>query len=182
MADPQPVSIASSRSKTLLLLVGACAFVAAGYWLFSLDAEVIEARRTFNSPALVRGLGIASMVFGGLAIFGLVRKLLDPSPGLVLDERGLTDNSTASSVGFIPWSEISGFQVGTTQGQRILYVLVREPERYIASASPFKRALLKVGQKVGPSPFGITSNTLKIGFDELVELANEHLSAHRHEA
>ena len=74
-----------------------------------------------NNPMLMHGVGLAGAVFGALGIVVAVRKLLDTSPGLRLDEHGLTDNSSALAGGFVPWSEITGFQVQQIQRQRLLF-------------------------------------------------------------
>ena len=154
-----------SKSKIFLLLLIAAAFLTLGYWMFNMDASEIESHRKFNSPLFVHGLGLVSIVMGGLGGFVAIRKLFDPSPGLIIDELGITDNSSAFSAGFIPWKDIIGFEIRQIHSQRILYVLLSDPEKYIARFKPLKRALLGANMKIAASPVAITASTLKIGFD-----------------
>ena len=171
--------ISLSKSKVFLLLLISAAFLVLGYWLFNLDASEIESHRRFNSPFFVHGIGLASIAMGGFGALVAIRKLFDSSPGLVLDEHGLTDNSSAFSVGFIPWADITGFEPRQIHNQRILYVLLSDPEKFIGKFKPLKRALLSANMKIAASPVAVTSSSLAIGFDDLVSLVNEHLSAQR---
>jgi hypothetical protein len=175
----QKIIVPLSKSKIMLLLVASVLFVIAGYWMFGLDAAEVESHRRFNSPLLVHGIGLASIVFGGLGVIAIARKLVDSSPGLVLDERGLTDNSSAFSAGLIPWPDITGFEIRQIQKQRILYVLLKDPDKYISRFGPVKQALLKANQRIAASPVAITSSSLSIGFDELVALIDGHFEASR---
>jgi hypothetical protein len=170
--------IALSRTKTLLLVVVACAFVAIGVWMLQMDSAAIEAQRRFNSPLLVRGIGVLAILFFGLcAVFG-VRKLFDKKPGLVLSPAGLFDNSSAVSAGLIPWSEITGFAVFEVQKQRTLIVGVANPGKYVEAGGPLKRALNRANLKMCGSPIAITSSSLKIGFDALVDTCVQYHAAY----
>lgn len=178
----QRVVIPLSKSKMVFLLLIACAFVALGWWMFARDAAEIEAQRRFNSPLFVHGVGLFNMVFFGLAGIAMSRKILDSSPALIVDDRGLTDNTSAFSAGFVPWSDITGFEVRQIQRQRVLYVRLKDPEKYIARFSPVRRALFRASQRLGASPVTLTSSSMAIGFDEMVTLVNRGLTAHRLDA
>jgi hypothetical protein len=173
-----PVSIALSKWKMLLIIGGALLFVVAGVVFFNMDPAEIEARRRWNSPWLVHGVGLLAMAMGAAGVLGVGRKLFDGRPGLVLDDRGLTDNSSLFAAGFVPWSEITGVSVRAVHGsnQKILYVLLADPERFIAKFGPLRRLAMRAGMKMG-SPVGITSGTLQVGFDEMVALVERHFEA-----
>jgi hypothetical protein len=167
-----------SKIKVLLLIIGSCAFVAIGLWMLQMDSAEIEAQRRFNSPLFVYGLGTLSIVFFGLCgAFG-IKKLFDRKPGLVLSSAGILDNSSGVSAGLIPWSEITGFSVLQVQKQKILIVGVADPEKYIEIGGSLKRVLNRANLKMCGSPIAITSNSLKIGFDELLDSCNQYLAAH----
>jgi len=175
----QRAVIPLSKSKNVLALVGSAAFVALGCWLVGLDDAVIEAQRRFNVPWLVHGMGAVTIAFFGLAGIAWLRKLFDPAPGLVLDERGLTDNCSALSAGMIPWSDITGFQVRQIQSQRLLYVMLRDPDGYVARCGPVKRALLGINRRIAASPVALNTVALSIDFDGLVALVEQHFAAWR---
>lgn len=161
-----------SKTKLFLLIAGACTFVVGVLWMLQLDSVEIESQRRFNSPLFVHGTGVVSIIFFGLCgIFG-IKKTFDKKPGLVLSAAGILDNSSAVSAGFIPWSEIIGFDIFEIQNQKSLIVKIANPEKYIEVGGPMKRALNKMNFKLCGSPIAITSNSLKIGFNELLDVCN----------
>lgn len=66
-----------SKVKIILLTLGAVVFVLLGAWFLSMDAQIIESQRKFNSPTLVYGIGVASIVFFGLCGLIGVKKMLN---------------------------------------------------------------------------------------------------------
>lgn len=163
-----------SKTKILLLITGALVFVALGIWMYRLDPAWIEAQRRFNNPVLVHGIGIVSAVFFGLCGAVGIKKLFDKKPGLVLSAAGIVDNSSGASAGLIPWSEIQGFSIVEIQKQRMLIIKLADPEKYIQAGGSMKRALNRMNLKMCGSPIAISSNSLKINFNELVSLCNSY--------
>lgn len=164
-----------SKTKILFLIAVACGFVVGGLWMLQLNSAEIAAQRRFNSPILVHGIGLVSIAFFGLCgLFG-VKKFFDKKPGLILSAAGIFDNSSGVSAGLIPWSEIVGFDIFEVQKQKTLIVKVTNPERYIEVGGSMKRALNKMNFKLCGSPIAITSNSLKIDFDELLAVCNRYL-------
>lgn len=163
-----------SKLKLLLLATGAIAFVALGIWMFQLHPSEIESHHLFTSTFIVHGIGVVSIGFFGLCGLFWMRKFFDKKPGLVLSEAGVIDNSSGVSAGFIPWSEIVGFDIFEIQNQKTLIVMVVNPERYIEVGGSIKRALNRMNFKLCGSPIAITSNSLKIGFQELLDTCNTY--------
>jgi hypothetical protein len=153
--------IALSRTKIAFLVLGACALAAIGVWLFSLgDGEVIGTMH--RDPAIVHGTGVVSIVvFGLFGLFGL-KKLFDKRPGLILNSSGIVDNASAVSAGLIPWSEVVGTEVFTIRRQKLMIIKIRDPQQYIESEGPLKRALHSANYRMCGSPIVISSNTLKM--------------------
>lgn len=167
-----------SRTKLVLLILGACAFVVAGVWLLSLDAAEIRSGRGFrfffNDPTVVYGAGVASILFfGACGLYGL-RKMFDKKPGLVLNSDGIVDNASGVAAGFIPWSEVTGSGVVEIQKQKMLVIGVRDPQKYIDRGGALRRAMNKANSGMTGSPVAIPSVTLKINFSELVSLFNRY--------
>lgn len=168
-----------SRTKMALLLLASCGFVAAGAWLLTLDPEAIRSGRSFrfffNEPAFAYGLGAASILcFGFLGVIA-VRKMFDKKPGLILSSSGVFDNASGASAGLIPWSEIVGFEVIEIQKQKMLLIHVSDPRKYTDRGGPLRRALNRASYKMGGAAVSIPSNTLKIGFGDLVSLFEQYL-------
>ena len=167
-----------SKWKLLMLLSFAALFVAAGAWMFNLDAAEIESARRMRSPLMVHGIGALGMVFGALGCVGILSKLFDSAPGLVLDERGLTDNSSLFSAGFLPWSDIDGFDVYQVQKQRMVVVLLRDPDAYVARLGTLRRWMARANRSMAPSPVMLAANGLAIRFDDLLTQLHQQFEIH----
>jgi hypothetical protein len=170
--------IEQSKSKIAGGIVGSGAFVAIGMWLLSVDATTIRSQRSFslflNNPTYAHGLGVAAIVFFGLCGILLIKRLFNKKPGLVFDNSGIVDNSSSVSAGFIPWSEIVGSEIFDLQRQRILVIMVKDPQKYIERGNSVRRTLNIANNEMCGSPIAISSNALKINFPELQALFNEY--------
>lgn len=176
MTSSEEKIIELSKTKITLLIFGSVAFIALGLWLSSLDSVAIESSRRFNNPTFVHGIGWLSVVFGVLCgIFG-IKKLFDKKPGLVFNATGIIDNSSGICAGLIPWNEISGFDIYEVHKQKMLVILLKNPDKYIEMGNAIKRNLNKVNFKLCGSPIVITSSTLKVNFDGLLKISNEYLA------
>jgi hypothetical protein len=166
--------IEQSKKKLVLIILGSLALVAAGAWMLSLDADEIRSGRSFNfffrSPAVVYGFGGAGVICFGLSAAYAFKKMFDKRPGLVLNSSGFIDNASGIAAGFIPWTEVTGAGVYEIQGQKMLTVGLRDPQKYIDRGSALKRALNKANSGMVGSPVSISSVALKINFAELVSL------------
>ena len=167
-----------SKTKIALAILGSCAFVAIGVWLLSLDESSIQSissfRLFFNNPIYVYGFGFVSIaVFGILALF-FFRKLFDKKPGLIFTNSGIIDNASAVSAGFIPWSEVIGSEIFEMQRQKMLIIMVKDPEKYVDRGNAVQRTLNKANYKMCGSPITISANALKINFSELRALFDQY--------
>jgi len=167
-----------SKTKIALAILGTCAFVAIGIWFLSLDEAIIRTsssyRLLFNEPMYARGLGIvAIVVFGALALF-FFKKLFDKKPGLVLNNSGIVDNASAVAAGFIPWSEITGYDIFEMPQQKMLIIMVRDPQKYVERGNAVQQKLNQANFKMCGSPISISANALKINFAELIALFDEY--------
>jgi hypothetical protein len=176
LVDEQAIPL--SKIKLILLLLLACGFVLLGVGMLRMDATEIEAQRRFNSPWLAQSIGWVGVLFFGLCGVFAARKLFDTTPGLVLSEQGLFDNSSAVAAGLIPWAAISGFGVYELQRQKMLVVRLHDAEPYIATGNPMKRGLNRMNHKLCGSPIVISANALKIRFDELQQLCDLYFTSY----
>lgn len=166
--------IALNKSKILLLLVASVLISGGGIWF--MIGEPGFQLTFFGFPIHILMLGSIILLFFGSCSILLFRKYMDTKPGLIINEQGLIDNSSAVSAGFIPWDDIESIQMLTLNRQDFIQIKVSNPQDYIdQQKSSFKRKLMQLNQSTYGSPINITANTLKISSEELFAIIKEHL-------
>ena len=167
-----------SKRKIAMLLLGSLLFVAAGIWFLTFDAESIRTdsgfRLLFNSPPLAYGIGLVAITVFGFFGFQAIKQFLNKKPGLIFNSSGIVDNASSASAGFIPWSDVLGSHVFEMQGQKMLVIMVKDPEKYANQGSALKRKLNQGNFNMVGSPISISSITLKTNLSELQSLFEEY--------
>ena len=169
------IEIPLSKKKIILLLLASIGFVVFGI-LFVYDPQIFVSEyrvrfKIFNNPEMIRIIGIVATLFFGMAgIYG-IKKLFDKNVGLIVDSNGITDNSNASSIGIIEWSDISNIRTKQVMSTKFLLIDIVNPEKYIGKAkNGFQAKMMKANMNMYGTPLSITSNTLKYDFGELEKL------------
>lgn len=167
-----------SKIKLFFAISASLLFVILGLWLVLIDSETIESFRRYNYPLVVHGVGIVLVLFFSFTGIMTLKKIFDQKPGLIFNSMGIIDNSSGISDNLlIPWSDISGINVyHGAQKQKFLVVLLKNPDKYIEMGNALRRTLKRTNYEKSGSPVAIVSNSLKISFDELVELGNEYFA------
>ena len=93
------IEIALSKKKIIKIFIGAMVFVALGVF-FVVRPETFR-RGPIGRPLLMVVGGASILFFGFVAVYS-AQKLPDKKPGLIVDDAGITDNSSAVAAGFIP--------------------------------------------------------------------------------
>lgn len=166
------ITIPLSKSKNLLSLLGAVAFVVLG--VFFMISPAVFLTTTHRSTLFIQLIGLASVLFFGLCLVYIVKSLFDTKPGLIIDQYGITDNSNASSVGLIEWADIEGIETIRVASTRFLILYTGQPDKYIQRAkNGLIKTALQANYKQYGSPISITANTLGIKFSALESLVLE---------
>jgi uncharacterized membrane protein len=169
-ADERIIEV--SKTKILLLIVGACAFGAIALWMFSLDSATIQSLPCRLAILISPGLAIFYAACCGIvAAFG-VWKFFDSKPGLVFSPVGIVDNSGAL---LVEWHDVTGFGVYDLLMQKQLIVKVADPNKYIEVGNALSRDLRRNLHNMCGSPITISSQNLKISFSDLQRIADEYL-------
>lgn len=174
--EPNPVIIPFSKSKTLLWLTGAIAFVVIGCWLLLSNPAFHNA--LLNNPLITKTTGTASLLFFGIATYFLVRNLMTKGPGLIIDEMGIEDFSSAISGPKTYWNDIEAIEAIAIQSQPVLLIKVKNPQTYIDQATGFKRKMMQLNYKGYGTPISISANGLQISFEELRQLVTGKYEAY----
>lgn len=171
MNETTSISIPFSKDKTLLWLLGAIVFVALGSWLL-FDHPIFN-NALLDNPWVTKTVGIITLLFFGISVYFFLLNLMAKGPGMVIDENGIKDFSSAASVDKIYWKDIESIEMLTIKSQPLILFKVRNPQTYIdQQTSRFKRKMLEINYKWYGAPIGISANGLRISFEELWQIVS----------
>lgn len=132
-----------------------------GFWDFKLTAALVIA---------------AAVVW---AVVVVIRQSSKKEPGLVIDESGITDHSSATSIGFIPWSDILAVSEAKGDFNRRLFVVnVRNPEGYVQKSARMMAGRQALFSQFG-SPVVIMPTNLQYDPDALLKIMTDHIRESR---
>ena len=98
-------------------------------------------------------------------IYG-TRKMFDKSAGLIIDENGITDNSSAISAGLIKWDDIKEIKKKPTLTGKLL-IDTKNPGQYIDRKKGIEKIFIKLKMKTKGTALSINTGYLDSGFNEL---------------
>lgn len=127
----------------------------------------------FPNRAAHNGLeaGLAAIIFFsiGLVVFG--RILFRKSSQLIVDSKGITDTLSLTSIGFIAWEDIEHIGYRITQHAKLIYVHVRDIEKYTSRAnSAAAKSLLDMNTRLYGTPICISPMVSTKKFSEIYSL------------
>ncbi len=166
------IEIKLSKTKSILTFFGSVAFVLVSIWLLSFADN--QDRYT---PAFVKGAGYVGLIFFGLCGLYIFYKLFDTKPGLVIDDKGILDNSSAASGHLINWDRIVGLRIGQVKSTKFILIDLVDPEQFLNEVSGIKKTLMWGTYKMYGTPTSISSSTLNIDFDELYNMIDKRLQS-----
>jgi hypothetical protein len=168
MTTTNRIEIPFSKRK-LNILIATCSFCfLLGLWLvvypppIDLSFLLIPINKTL--------LGAVLMILFGFFIVNFVTKLKGNKPGLMIDAKGITDDSALTSVGQVLWTDVQEIKITSVNNQYFIMVIVKNPEEYIARVSGLKRKLLQSTYKNQGSPIMISVNGLECSLDDLFKV------------
>lgn len=173
-----PTTLVFPLRKAQLALVLIVALV---LFLVSLLATVAGLAGPGSLLAWEFGLGglVGAVVFGAATLF-VAARLFSRRPGLVIDQEGIVDNTSYSSVGRVPWSQITWVQVQSfklptysrslvirPQQPRIMVIGVRDPEQFRDRGNWLQCFLRRGTVSMFGGPVAISESVLRADFDDL---------------
>lgn len=158
----------------VLAIAGAVLFVLLGFWLIAKRHEIT---RPIDSPLFISVIGVIAILFFGFIGIVAFRKITTQSDGLIISSKGITDNSSAISAGFIPWEDITAVTETAVANQNFVNIVLKDPEAFIASQkSAFKRKAMTANYRSFGSAVAISANSLKITHVNLKKVLVEKLT------
>lgn len=163
------IEIPVSKVKVFWLFIGCLVFV-----LLGIAALQMEDVSVFKK--VISGIAI---VFFGLGLYAFPKKLLDKTPGMVIDKYGVTDNVTNPRVGTIDWKDIAHVEVSYIETHRartkVLLIFVHDPEKYLSKIKGWKCQGLKNNYAETGTPFVLPSSLLKMKLEEIKDLIDANM-------
>ena len=119
-------------------------------------------------------VGTTVVLFSGMAGLHIISKFFDSKPGLIISETEIIDNSSAISLGRVPWSDIVDVTVSSMFGQKFISLNLRNPNEYIAKQNGLKKFLLIMNHRTFGTPMFFSDLDLNITFDELLQVLADY--------
>lgn len=170
---PAEIVIPLSRGKIAVMFLGSIAFVVVCIWLWF----VADTQPRYDS-LYMKAAAIAGVLFFGACGAFACFKFFDTEAGLIVDDQGIVDNSSAAAFGRILWDEIIEIRVSVISRQRMITILVTDPEKFLARSSFIAKPLHKANMAMTGSPINIVSNGLAITHDDLLQTLTEAFERH----
>lgn len=158
----QPLKIYMGKGKLWLLITACLAFIAAGAWILSLH---LSGEEVF----LYGVVGVVCMLFFSACLIFFIRKLFDRSPGLIIDNEGIYDNSSYVAGGLIRWEDIRNIEMYQLAGQAMIGIQLNDPDAYLQQQKGFKQRLNQINQGMVQAPVNIAQSALRMPLSEIYE-------------
>ncbi|MDN4013388.1 STM3941 family protein [Chryseobacterium gambrini] len=165
------IEIKGSKTKIMLLLSASLIFILIGIFL-AVDPNKF-ASVIFKNEIFIRIVGILTIIFFGFCSIILIKSSLVQKFNLIINEKGIIDNSSYTSVGMIFWKDITSIKSINIMSTKFLIINVKDPSKYLNSQRGTKKKLLERTCKIYGTPISISSNTLVYNFDELEKIISK---------
>lgn len=172
MADNiNQVVIPFNKSKLWGMALCCAVFILLGF-LFVLTPYHFKSP-LIHSLTIIRILGFIALALFGYFLGLYIPRLTAGEPGLVVDEQGITDNTTHAAPGLIPWKDIVAIHPQKITGQKFMVIKVSDPQIYIEKAKGIEARSLKGNLQLCGSPVVISAAALKCNFKTLENILTE---------
>jgi len=159
------IEIFASKKKSIKVIFYAACLIA-----LSIFVVMISEDQTMVPVFVAKLIGYLSLLLFIPSVLYLLYRLSDNSPKIILDSSGITDRSSATSAGFIPWKEIKEFQPKKVHSVSLLGIVLKDSDYFLKSLTPFSRFMNKLNGRLYSSSFLISTDTLEIDFEEFNNL------------
>lgn len=151
---PELVQFTPSRGQRLKLAIFGVLMVAASWALLLLPAVRVG---SVNILAVVGWVGL--VFFIPATTYAVVRAVQSPV-SLRLDPTGLSDGSSVSAVGFVPWDDVSGVGTSEISGSRLVGIYLHDPDAFVDRLGGYRRIAARTNLRMFGTPVWISPNGL----------------------
>ncbi|WP_179337641.1 STM3941 family protein [Winogradskyella ludwigii] len=180
----EDIIIRFSKTKLVLMLIGCLAFIVGGIYM------IIDPNKSTNSrysEEFLFFIGLLSILFFGLCLIFIAKKVFTRKAGLIINDKGIIDNSNGTSIGLIEWNDITGVETikvsapvydyfFSVSSPKMLLIKTSKPEKYIEhSKNMISKEAMKANNRMYGTPLTIIAHTLKINSSKLEKIISEQL-------
>ncbi|MBP8034590.1 MAG: hypothetical protein KAZ71_08315 [Bacteroidia bacterium] len=174
----QQIEFKLSKSKIILMFFGCLIFCILSI-LFILNPDKFTSWR-HSSSTMFFIVGILGVAFFGICLLFYAKKMFDNTPGLIVNDKGIYDNASGISAGFIPWQDIEEIKETIVVNQSYINIVVKNPDEYIKrQKNIFKRKLVQMNYNSFGTVIGIPSVTINSDFNELKRILEQEFEKHK---
>jgi len=109
----------------------------------------------------------ALMLFG--AFFWALFRLFNPTPSVIVNRDGITENASAIGAGLIRWDEIAEVTIYKMNYTTNLGIIVTDPESLFRRLPSGKSSLMRASYKLTQCPISIPQSTLPVSAEDLAQ-------------
>lgn len=167
------IIIRESKSESLMLSILSIIMVMAS--IFVLVTGFYEVNGIYIS------IGILGSVFFGICAISIVKRTIktmnskNTQPLLIINNEGISDTSTMTSVGFVPWEEIKSVKIVTIVSQKYIGIEVNDIDNLMSRISFAKKLAIKSNSIIKYPPIIISLNSSELKIDKVFSIINERL-------
>ena len=181
MTQEEQIEIPLSKKKMLLAIFGAVVFTGMGVFLMVLPIFQIPihfAETFFATFHFI--IGLVGALFFGIGAVVIFWHLFDRKPGLIINDQGIVIGNSSKNSTLVLWSDIEEIVITKIHNQNFLTLMVKNPRDYIDRVTnPFTRKLAEINFNICGSPFSITTSTLQVKSDDLLNLLTKKLDEYK---
>ncbi|MEO6820849.1 MAG: STM3941 family protein [Ginsengibacter sp.] len=167
-ASPIIVNYSPKKRKTLIIL--------SAFLLITGVAILIKA---FSSKpfthSFIMPIGIVCLL-GFMAVVIYARRLFVNNTVMVIDEKGVMDNSNSGSIGFFPWDDVADITKKKVAGRKFICVMMKNPNEYLKKGtSLLQQKRIEFNNSYCDTPIVISSKGLSMDHYTLLEVLQRKL-------
>ena len=122
----EELEIRQNTNGNVLYMLGALILVIGGFIVLFMKYRTFIDMEIFGTSILVfygfKLVGLIGIIFFGYICIYYIKRGIEGTPLVIVNEEGITDNSSATSVGFIPWENIGNVYIKSTLGNKFIHL------------------------------------------------------------
>lgn len=178
----EEVRVPLDKKAYIIVFIIEALLAVVGLWMI-LNPEQFASASQPNSNIFYIGWSLALLF--GLMLIPVGLKAFSKKPGLLINDKGITDHSSATSYGLIEWQDITGvrllgakspYALANAAISSMLIIETANAQKYIDRAkNKVTKMAMKANNKQQNSPFLIPMRALKVNQNELIRMIEEQI-------